>query len=106
MADADATTGGGRRGAAHDKEAAPNEKDGTDAGALTSTPLLGKDITDEEGADPKENPLTAVAAPAEAITAGAVAAEAPKEKSSASADKASYSSLPPPCLQRRSRCHR
>ena len=88
VADSDVTTGEGRGGAA-DNKAAPNKKAGTDARALTSTPLLVRDITDEEGADPKDNPLMAVVAPEEVISAGDVAAEAPKEKSSASADKAS-----------------
>ena len=70
-------------------EVAPNDKFGSDARSLASATLLGSDIIDEEGADPKENPLAAVAAPAEAITAGVISDDASKEKVSAGADKAS-----------------
>ena len=81
---------------ADDKEAAPKKKAGADSGALTSAPFSGSDITDKEGASPKDNPLAAVATPAEAITAGVVSADTPKEKSSAGADEASsfFSSAP------------
>ena len=52
---------------------------------------------EKEGSELKENPLAAVAAPAEAITAGVVAANTPKEKKSAAgADEASYFSSSAP----------
>ena len=51
---------------------------------------------EKEGSELKENPLAAVAAPAEAITAGVVAANTPKEKSAAGADEASYFSSSAP----------
>ena len=73
VADAEATTSGGGG-----KEAAPNKKADADAGAFDSAPLLGSYITEEEGSDPKENLLAAVAAPAEAITTGIVSADALK----------------------------
>ena len=60
--------------AAEYREATSNKKAGTDAGALDSAPLLVRDITDDEGASPEDNPLAAVAVPSEAITAGIVAA--------------------------------
>ena len=62
------------------KEVTPNEKAIVDITALASAPLLGRDITGEEGAAPKENLLADITTPAEAITTGAVAANAPKEK--------------------------
>ena len=65
---------------ADEKDASPNKKAVADAGALASAPLLGRDITGEEGAAPKENLLADITTPAEAITTGAVAANAPKEK--------------------------
>ena len=43
------------------KKHAPNKKAGSDARALASAPLLGRNITDEEGAAPEENSLAAVA---------------------------------------------
>ena len=63
---------------ADNKEAAPNDKAGADAIYLALAPLLGSDITDEEGAFPKENPLVAVAAPVNAITTCNVSINAPK----------------------------
>ena len=42
------------------KEVAPNYKTGADSIALASVLLLGRDIMDEEGAAPKENPLAAM----------------------------------------------
>ena len=77
-------------------EAAPKDKSGADTRDLAAAPLLGSDITDDEGASPKENPLVTVAAPAKAITAGAVAVNVPKEKSAAGTYKASsvFSSAP------------
>ena len=77
--------GGNWRGvgvAADDEESSPNNNSGTDSGSLELAPLLGSDITYEEGADPKENPPAGVAAPAEAITAGLVAADTPEGRSS------------------------
>ena len=64
--------------AADDEEAAPINNYGADAVAFASALLVRGDITDEEGASPKENLLTAVAAPAEATIAGVVAANGPK----------------------------
>ena len=64
--------------AADNKEAAPNDNAGADAVSLASALLGGGNIADEEGAAPKENLLTAVAAPAEAITAGVVASNRSK----------------------------
>ena len=66
--------------AADNKEAAPNDNAGADAVSLASALLGGGNIADEEGAAPKENLLTAVAAPAEDITAGIIAADGPKGK--------------------------
>ena len=63
---------------ADNKEAAPNDKFGADARDLAALPLLDSDITDDEGAFPKDNLLVTVAAPAKAITAGAVAVNVPK----------------------------
>ena len=45
---------------AEDKDTAPNKKVVADAGALASAPLLGSNIMDEEGEDPKDNPLATV----------------------------------------------
>ena len=66
-------------------EATPNENAGADAIAFASALLGVGDITDEEEEYPNKNLLAAIAAPEEVITAGAVAAEGPKEK--AAADK-------------------
>ena len=80
-----------RRGvgvAADGKEAFLNEKAGAYAGVLAPVPLLGSDITDEEGVSQKDNPLAAVNAPAEASTAGVVTANAPKKKSASRKDEA------------------
>ena len=82
--------------AADHKESAPNDMAGADAGALASALLLGSNIVDEEGASPKDNLLADIAAPEEAITADVVAADAPKEKALARADKASSSSSSAP----------
>ena len=72
--------------AADDKEAATNNNAVADSRAFASALLVGGNIMDEEGADPKENLRAAVAAPAEAITAGVVDANGPKEKSAADTD--------------------
>ena len=75
--------------AADEKEADLNKKASADARDLALAPLLGRDITDEEGAYLKENLLAAVFSPAEAITAGVVAVNKPTEKAAASAYEAS-----------------
>ena len=64
--------------AADNKEATPNEKAGSGAGSLASEPFGGGDITDEEGAAPKENLLASVFTPSGAITTGFVAVDGPK----------------------------
>ena len=46
--------------AADEKEADLNKKASADARDLALVPLLGRDITDEEGAYLKENLLTAI----------------------------------------------
>ena len=85
----------------------PNEKAGTDAGDLAALPLLGKNITDKEGEAPKKKYLAAVAAPAEAITAGVVATDAPKKTASVADEAFSFFSsinfspeteTVPPCM--------
>ena len=63
-----------------DKESSPNDNSGADSVAFYSVLLGGGNITDEEGAYPKENLLATVAAPAEASTAGVVDANGPKGK--------------------------
>ena len=82
--------------AADDEEATPNKNASADAGDFDSAHLGGGGITDEEGAASKENLLAAVATPAEAITVGVVAVDAPKENAAARADDASpfFSSNP------------
>ena len=57
-----------------------NKNYGADAVPFASVPLSGGKITDMEDADPKKSLLAAVAAPAEAITAGVVAATRTKGK--------------------------
>ena len=82
--------------AADNEKSALNKKAGTDAGALASSHLLDRDITDEEGASPKDNPLAVDDTLAEAITTGVVDNDAPKEKPAAGADEASsFFSLSP-----------
>ena len=82
--------------ASDNKETPPDKNSGTDAGAFASAILGGGDIADKEGAALKENLISAVDAPVEAITAGVVAADRPKEKSAAVMDEASsfFSSTP------------
>ena len=65
--------------AADDEEAAKNDNYGADAVALASELLGGVNIMDEEEESLKENLIVAVDAPAEAITAGIVAANGPKK---------------------------
>ena len=50
----------GNRGVSGRWWGCPNEKSGSDSGALTSDPLLCSNIMDKEGADLKENPLESV----------------------------------------------
>ena len=76
--------GSGRQGG-HSKQEA-----GTNSGALDSSPLLESNITDDEGETPKENLLLTVAAPAETINTGVVAADIPREKLPTGAYKMSY----------------
>ena len=64
--------------AADEEEAALNENSGADPRALSSALLGGGEITDKEGAPPKENLLVAVAVLVDVITAGVVAADGPK----------------------------
>ena len=73
------------------KENVPNKKAGADARSLASAPLLGSDITDKERETLRDNPLTAVADLLEAITAGIVTVEAPKETFAAGVEEASSS---------------
>ena len=75
--------------AADDKEDSLNEKAGTDAKALASAPLGQGDIAGKEGEAPKENLLADVDAPAEAIAAGVIAINTPKERSVSGVDEAS-----------------
>ena len=72
--------------ASDDKEADPDKISDADAVAFASEVLGGGDIKHEEGAAPEENLLVVVAASAEAITAGIVSANGPKEKPAAGMD--------------------
>ena len=75
---------------ADDEEAAPNDNARSDAVAFASALLGGGYIMDKEGAAPKENMLMAVADPAEAITAGVISSNNPKEKSASGTDESYY----------------
>ena len=66
--------------AADNEKSALNKKAGTDAIALASSHLLDRDIIDEDGASPKDNPLAVDDTLVEAITTGVVDDDAPKKK--------------------------
>ena len=73
----------------HNKEAL-NKKAGDDSRALTSVPLLGREVTDKEREPPKENPLADVATTAEVIITGILSIDESKERLADSADKSPY----------------
>ena len=56
---------------------------------MTSAPLSGSNVTNEERAALKDNPLADVAAPAEVINAVVVTDDTSKEKATAGEDEAS-----------------
>ena len=63
---------------ADNKEAAPNDNSGADAVAFASELLVGGYITDDEGASPKDNLITAITTLSEAMTTGVVSTNGPK----------------------------
>ena len=75
---------------AEDAEATTNNKAGADTSSLASVSTLGSGITDNVRATPKEIPLADLATPDKGITAGVVAANAPKGKAAAGADEVTY----------------